>query len=487
MLKSFYPPAATCASESFSGSAPMLPTRPARPAASRFFLLAAWCLLALPKVAAAQAPPPAWELAQSATNSPGTNNTSTISAAAVDARGNVFVTGHFEGSVAFGGTQLTSAGSSDVFVAKWDAVASAFTWATSGGGSGIDEGRGIAVNGPNVYVTGNMGSNGVTRIAGQTLTGAGGYDLFVAKYVDTSTGSTPAISSFANAWATSGGGTSNDMGSGIAVNGAGVFVTGYFSSAAAATIAGQALAGAGSTDLFVAKYVDTSTGSTPATSSVANAWATSGGGGGYDAGQGIAVRGANVYVTGSFTSGGSARIAGQTLAGAGSFDLFVAKYVDTSTGSTPATSSFANAWVASGGGPGSDVGYAVALSGQRVYATGKAVPPAVFGGVALASAGSGQSALLARLTDPALPLAAAPAASVGARLALYPNPFPGGTATLTGAAPGGAVTVVDALGRAVASARADAAGTAALALPAGLPAGVYLVRAGTQALRLAVE
>ncbi|MDB5267543.1 MAG: hypothetical protein JWP58_583, partial [Hymenobacter sp.] len=74
-----------------------------------------------------------------------------------------------------------------------------------------------------------------------------------------------------------------------------------------------------------------------------------------------------------------------------------------------------------------------------------------------------------------------------AGLSLYPNPAPHGAATLTGARPGTVVTVVDALGRPVLSATADAAGTAALALPAGLPAGVYVVRAGTQALRLGVE
>ncbi|WP_226163070.1 LamG-like jellyroll fold domain-containing protein [Hymenobacter terricola] len=74
-----------------------------------------------------------------------------------------------------------------------------------------------------------------------------------------------------------------------------------------------------------------------------------------------------------------------------------------------------------------------------------------------------------------------------AGLALYPNPAHGGTATLTGATPGTLVTVLDALGRPVTSAPADAAGTAQLALPAGLPAGVYVVRAGGKALRLTVE
>ena len=54
------------------------------------------------------------------------------------------------------------------------------------------------------------------------------------------------------------------------------------------------------------------------------------------------------------------------------------------------------------------------------------------------------------------------------------------------------MTVFDALGCPVAMATADAAYTAQLALPAGsypvgLPTGVYVVRAGSQALRLTVE
>ena len=73
-----------------------------------------------------------------------------------------------------------------------------------------------------------------------------------------------------------------------------------------------------------------------------------------------------------------------------------------------------------------------------------------------------------------------------ALLSVYPNPTPG-TATLTGAQPGAVVQVLDALGRPVLTASADATGAARLALPAGQPAGVYLVRCGGQSLRLVVE
>ncbi|MDO7849818.1 T9SS type A sorting domain-containing protein [Hymenobacter sp. M29] len=73
-----------------------------------------------------------------------------------------------------------------------------------------------------------------------------------------------------------------------------------------------------------------------------------------------------------------------------------------------------------------------------------------------------------------------------AGLALFPNPTRA-TATLTGAAPGAAVVVFDAVGRHVLDVTAAADGTATLALPFGLASGVYVVRTGSQALRLTVE
>jgi hypothetical protein len=78
------------------------------------------------------------------------------------------------------------------------------------------------------------------------------------------------------------------------------------------------------------------------------------------------------------------------------------------------------------------------------------------------------------------------AVPLAASLALFPNPTRA-AATLVGASPGVAVGVYDAVGRRVLAATADATGTAALALPAGLAAGVYVVRVGSQALRLSVE
>ncbi|MBU6123380.1 FG-GAP-like repeat-containing protein, partial [Hymenobacter siberiensis] len=73
-----------------------------------------------------------------------------------------------------------------------------------------------------------------------------------------------------------------------------------------------------------------------------------------------------------------------------------------------------------------------------------------------------------------------------AGLVLYPNPATART-MLTGTQPGTLVQVFDAVGRVVASATADATGTATLPLPTGIATGVYVVRTGNKALRLTVE
>ena len=113
--------------------------------------------------------------------------------------------------------------------------------------------------------------------------------------------------------------------------------------------------------------------------------------------------------------------------------------------------------------------------------------PATFGPTTLPTSNAIYFDVLARLTDTDLvPLAARVGQATG-RPALYPNPASASTATFTGVQPTTLVTVTDALGRPVFVTTADASGTATLVLPAGLPAGVYLVRAGDKALRLTVE
>jgi hypothetical protein len=67
-----------------------------------------------------------------------------VSAMATDNNGNFYLTGYFTGTAIFGNTTLQSAGSKDVFVAKFNS--SSWQWAVSGGGSGTDVANAIAVN-----------------------------------------------------------------------------------------------------------------------------------------------------------------------------------------------------------------------------------------------------------------------------------------------------------------------------------------------------
>ncbi len=72
-------------------------------------------------------------------------------------------------------------------------------------------------------------------------------------------------------------------------------------------------------------------------------------------------------------------------------------------------------------------------------------------------------------------------------LSLFPNPAAAGTTRLTGTASRQPVQVRDLLGRLLLTVQADATGAASLLLPAGTPAGVYLVQAGSATTRLVVE
>lgn len=75
---------------------------------------------------------------------------------AVDALGNTYVTGTFNGSATFGTDQLASSGSIDVYVAKLDPSGN-WLWAVQGGGVSHDYAYDIAVDAAgNAYITGKF-------------------------------------------------------------------------------------------------------------------------------------------------------------------------------------------------------------------------------------------------------------------------------------------------------------------------------------------
>ena len=98
------------------------------------------------------------------------------------------VTGRFTGTATFpttgGGLSLTSAGSSDVFIAKIDADGD-WVWATQAGGTGLTEGFGISVltDGSAAIATGTF--NGRATFGDVDLTSAGDNHVFVARVTAT--------------------------------------------------------------------------------------------------------------------------------------------------------------------------------------------------------------------------------------------------------------------------------------------------------------
>jgi hypothetical protein len=100
--------------------------------------------------------------------------------ATADAAGDFYVTGNFKGTVPFPVGILNSQGDDDVFVYKID-PSGTFLWAQSAGGPGKDKAYSISVdNASNLFVAGSF--EGTADFDGQTVTSAGGEDIFMAAY-----------------------------------------------------------------------------------------------------------------------------------------------------------------------------------------------------------------------------------------------------------------------------------------------------------------
>jgi hypothetical protein len=273
---------------------------------------------------------------------------------AVDSSGNAYITGNFRGTAEFGATTLTSAGYSDIYVAKVDSGGN-FLWATRAGEASGSVGRGIAIDSSgNAYITGNF--SGTAEFGATTLTSAGQQDIYVAK-----------VDSGGNfLWATRAGGTNYDIGNGISVDSSGnAYITGNFSGTA--VFGATTLTSAGSEDIYVAK-VD----------SRGNfLWAKRAGGTSGGKGWGIAVDSSgNTYITGNFS--GTAEFGATTLTSAGGGDIYVAK-VDSGGNFL---------WAKHVGGTRHDSGNGIAVdSSGKPYITGE-FQGAVFGATTLTSAGS---------------------------------------------------------------------------------------------------
>lgn len=161
-------------------------------------------------------------------------------AVAVDASGNLVLTGGFQGNANFGGSALTSAGGMDVFVARFGPDGN-HLWSARFGDGAVQLANGVAADASgNAIIAGRL--EGATDFGGGALTSAGGGDLFVAKFG----------AGGAHIWSKRFGDVEPQMANGVAVDASGNAIgTGYF--LGTVDFGGGALTCAGGGDVYVVK------------------------------------------------------------------------------------------------------------------------------------------------------------------------------------------------------------------------------------------
>ncbi len=284
----------------------------------------------------------------------GSTNTDIGYSVAVDASGNIYTTGAFQGTVDFdpgtGSFNLTANGSFDVFLTKLDKQGN-FVWAKQWGGSVDDRGYALAIDaGGNIYVTGYFkGQSDMDPGAGKVnFTAVGADDIFISKL-------NPAGDLI---WTKQIGGTDVDRAKSIAVDAAGnVVTTGYFIGTCdfdPGATTGNLVSSANTSDIFILKLNVTGD----------YVWAKRFGVASLDEGHSITVDAAgNIYTTGEY--GGTVDFdpgTGTTnLNCIGVYDIFVLKL----------DASGALVWAKSMGGEGYETGNAIAVDASgNVFTTG---------------------------------------------------------------------------------------------------------------------
>jgi len=273
----------------------------------------------------------------------------------VDALGNVFVTGYFQGTIVDfdpgpGTVNLYGTGLKDIFILKLDPSGN-FIWAKNMGGNGTDAGYSIGLDqSGNLYSTGSFSGTADFDPSASTynLTSSGStYDIFVSKL--------DASGNFV--WAKKMGNSSMDSGTSLALDASGnVYITGSFGSTVDFDpgLATYNLTASGSFDIFISKL----------DAAGDFVWAKKIGGSGGDHGEGLSLDAAgNVYTTGDFqtTSDFDPGTGTFNLTSAGSWDIFVSKL--------DAAGNFV--WAKSMGGAGGDHGLDIVLDAAgNIYSTG---------------------------------------------------------------------------------------------------------------------
>ncbi len=377
----------------------------------------------------------------------------------LDSTGNVYISGSYNGPATFGTTTLTNL-IMDHYVAKLS-PAGAWQWVVAGGGGTGEPNHGMTADpAGNVYVAGSF-TQGSTVFGNITLVNTNrGADVYVAKLDPTGNW----------VWAVSTQGDGEEYSYAVAVDAAGYLtIAGQTRSPVLTlgTITLATLTTPNFSDMFIARLTPTG----------AWQWAVQVGGTRTDAGVSLAIDAAsNSYVSCRFTSPsvtwGTTTVtnnwAGNT------FDSFIGK-IDAGGNMQ---------WAVGAGGSSDDDARQIALSPQGdIYVAGYYDARASFGPFTLTNNFTYYGSFLARLSNPPVGLAEDDA-QPGGGLRIAPNPATD-VVRISGAPIGTAVTLLDAVGRTVRTWRSSA-NEPDFDLR-GLPAGVYVVRAGQLARRLVVE
>ena len=294
---------------------------------------------------------------------------------AVDAMGNVYLAGFFDGStIIFDGITLTNnstGGDADLFLVKYTAAGS-IVWARNAGGTNGDFANSITTDtAGNVIVAGYFLSPTIA-FGSTTLTNSGNADIFLAKY--NAEGSV--------LWAKKAGGGYDDVANSVATDIAGnVYVTGYFGSSPITFGSVILTTDSNYADIFLAKY----------DSEGDLLWAKSAGGANSDGATSVCTDTAtNVYVAGYLYSStatfGSTTVTNDAMGTTTA--IFLAKYASDGT----------VFWAKSTGGLQSDQANSVSADASgNVYMTGTFRSDSInLGGTTLTKTGYNNDIFLAK-------------------------------------------------------------------------------------------
>ena len=250
------------------------------------------------------------------------NDRATRNGMAIDASGNVYITGTNNTANnswittpgCYQSTNLSTSAYDEPFAAKFS-TSGTLIWGTYYGGTLHDQGIAIALDkSNNVYLTGNVTSTSLVATTGAYQTSlAGGQDAFIAKLNSTGT---------ALLWATYYGGAGTDIGNSIVVDAnEDVYISGYTTSTSGIATTGAYLTTyqGGSYDGFLAKFSSTGT----------RLWGTYTGGSGYDLPRSMAISpSGDIVVTGHTDSRAGITTSDglQTSYIGGTYDGYISKF-----------------------------------------------------------------------------------------------------------------------------------------------------------------